>query len=63
MFKLFLCKRIYLENNNYVDGGILVSNVTGKILKIFTNQLDLNLWINLNERCEVCSVDYQNKSN
>lgn len=48
---LFLCKRILIDNN-YIDGGILVTQ-EGTIRTILRTQSEVNSWMYSNEADEV----------
>lgn len=52
MDKLFLSKRMFIDNE-FVDGGILVA-ANGKIRSVLRSQQEINSWMYANESDEVC---------
>lgn len=52
MDKLFLSKRMFIDNE-FVNGGILVTP-NGKIRSILRTQQEINSWMYANESDEVC---------
>ncbi len=52
MDKLFLSKRMFIDNE-FVNGGIVVTP-NGKIRSILRSQQEVNSWMYANEADEVC---------
>lgn len=52
MDNLYLSKRIFVDNREFVDGGVLVTP-NGKIRAIFRSQTEINSWMYANEANEV----------
>lgn len=52
MDNLFLSKRIFVENREFIDGGVLVTP-KGKIRAIFRSQTEVNSWMYANEAHQV----------
>lgn len=47
MDNLFLSKRIFVDNSDFIDGGVLVTP-QGKIRTIFRSQTEVNSWMYAN---------------